>query len=111
MPSPTETIKEILMVCRSYTTDPALSQEERDARCQVRRIRGFYQHALIFIAVNAGLVVFNLLSPTPRLWFHWPLLGWGIWLALHGVITLSRGRWFGREWEERKVRELMANKG
>ncbi len=99
------------MACRSYTNDPALSQEERDARCQVRRIRGFYQHALIFIAVNAGLAVFNLLSPTPKLWFHWPLLGWGVWLVLHGVVTFSRGRWFGREWEERKVRELMANKG
>lgn len=99
------------MVCRTYAHDPSMSPEERDARHQVRRLRGFYHHAFVFMVVNVTLMTINVLSPSPKLWFHWPLLGWGIWLTLHGMATFSRGRWFGREWEERKVRELMTNKG
>jgi hypothetical protein len=42
-------------------------------------------------------------------WFYWPLIGWGIGLGLHafGVFGFGgRGPW-GREWEERKMREMM----
>ena len=100
------------MSCRtSYVADPSLSPEEREARRQVHQLRGFYHHLAIFLMVNAGLIGINLLFSSSRLWFHWPLLGWGIWLALHAFTTFSRGRWLGREWEERKVHEMLANKG
>lgn len=91
--------------------DPNLSAEERAARCQVRRIRGFYSHLAAFVLVNAGLATINLLGSPGHLWFQWPLLGWGIGLLMHAFDTFGRQRFLGREWEERKVRELMAGKG
>lgn len=93
---------------RQDDLDPNLSAEERAARREVHCLRGFYVHLTVFVLVNVGLVAINLLASPGRLWFQWPLLGWGIWLALHALGTFGRGRFLGRDWEERKVRELMA---
>ncbi len=99
------------MVCRSrYIDDPALPAVERDARRQVSMLRGFYHHLLVFAVVNTGMLAINLIASPGRLWFYWPLLGWGIWLSLHAFATFSRGRWLGAEWEERKLRELLAGR-
>lgn len=99
------------MVCRShYVDDPNLSVAERGARRQVQRLRGFYHHLLVFAVVNTGLAAINLLVSPARLWFYWPLLGWGVWLVLHAFATFGHGRWLGAEWEERKVRQLLAGK-
>lgn len=101
------------MVCasRAILNDPALDPAERAARMQVFRLRAFYHHLFVFVVVNSGLVAINLLTSSHKLWFYWPLLGWGIWLVLHAFKTFSRGRWLGPEWEERKVKELLAEKG
>ncbi|MCX7155777.1 MAG: 2TM domain-containing protein [Rhodocyclales bacterium] len=94
--------------CSRITDDPNLSVAERDARRQVRGLRSFYRHLLVLVVVSAGLAAINLLVSPDRLWFYWPLAGGVIWLALHAVGTLARGRWLGAEWEERKLRELLA---
>lgn len=99
------------MACRSrFINDPNLSIAERDARRQVFALRNFYRHLAVFVAVNAVLAATNLLVSPARPWFHWPLLGWGVWLALHAFGTFARGRWLGAEWEERKMRELLADR-
>ena len=99
------------MACRSrFMDDPNLSVAERDARRKLRGLRNFYQHLLVFALVNAGLAAINLVVSPARLWFYWPLAGWGVWLALHAFATFARGRWLGAEWEERKLRQLMADK-
>jgi len=103
--------KERIMGCRSrYIDDPSMSEVERGARRQIARLRGFYHHLLVFALVNTGLLAINLVASPGRLWFYWPLLGWGIWLALHAVGTFGSGRWLGVEWEERKLRQLLADK-
>lgn len=86
------------------------SPEYKAARCQVRRLRGFYAHLSVYLAVNAGLLIINLFSAPGRLWVVWPLAGWGIAIVIHGASVFLGGRWFGREWEERKIREIMERK-
>lgn len=99
------------MACRSrFIDDPNLSVAERDARRRVHDLRNFYKHLAVFAVINVGLAAINLIASPGRLWFHWPLLGWGVWLALHAFATYGRGRWLGAEWEERKVRQLLAGK-
>lgn len=83
------------------------SPEYKAARCQVRRLCGFYAHLSVYLAVNAGLLIINLFSAPGRLWVVWPLAGWGIAIVIHGASVFLGGRWFGREWEERKIREIM----
>ena len=40
-------------------------------------------------------------------WFWFPMFGWGLGLAFHAFgVFVEDGR-FGRNWEERKIREFM----
>ena len=77
------------------------------AHARVQELKGLYTHATAYVLVNIGLFVINLLTGGGW-WFYWPLLGWGIGLGIHAlsVFTFGGGP-FGRDWEERKTRELM----
>lgn len=59
--------------------------------------RAFLVHLAVYAGVNAGLAALNLLqSPEAgqarTLWFQWPLLGWGIGVAAHGLALLLARR-------------------
>ena len=67
----------------------------RRAERRVAAKAGFRSHALIFGLVNAGLFGMNLVTSPHYLWAGWPLFGWGIGLAAHGLSVYgagSRGR-------------------
>lgn len=87
-----------------------MDQEEQEryerARRRVKELKGFYTHAAVFVLVNIGLFVVNLLTGGPW-WFFWPLIGWGIGLGVHAFNVFGVGGTLGRDWEERKTRELM----
>ena len=59
---------------------------EAQARRRVALKMGFYTHAGVYVLVNLGLFAISLVSGTGR-WHLWPLLGWGIGLAIHGIVT------------------------
>lgn len=59
---------------------------EARARRRVGIRMGFYIHALVFVLVNGGLWLLNLAGGGPR-WAVFPLLGWGVGLAVHGIVT------------------------
>ncbi len=58
--------------------------------------------------VNIALLVINVLVGEAW-WFYWPLTGWGIGLGVHALVVFGfgGGEPWGRNWEERKTRELM----
>ena len=64
-------------------TDDAL---EARARRRVGIKMGFYIHALVYVLVNLGLFALNGALGGVR-WSHFPLLGWGLGLAIHGIVT------------------------
>jgi len=88
-------------------------QETRyqNAKKRVEALKGFYTHLTVYVLVNLLLFTINMLTSPDRLWFYWPLMGWGIAVALHGLRVFSTGRRFGAEWEERKINELMVQGG
>lgn len=77
------------------------------ARKRVRQIKGFYIHVTVYVLVNALLIALNLGNSRSQIWFLWPLLGWGIGLAAHGISVFGFGRMWGPEWEERKIKEII----
>jgi len=46
---------------------------------------GFFYHFSSYVIVNVILIAVNLLTTPDKLWFYWPLLGWGIGILAHGL--------------------------
>ncbi len=70
---------------------------------------GWFIHAFVYLCVNAGLALLALSHG--RDWYAYPLLGWGLGLALHGAAVWLMGP--GAHWRERLVereRALLARR-
>ena len=77
------------------------------ARRKLGQIKGLHIHLTIYCIVIGGLFLINFLTRSYTWWFLWPAIGWGIGLAFHAFGVYGIDAWFGREWEERKMRELL----
>lgn len=56
---------------------------ERLARRRADAKMGWLIHALVYVCVNAGLAL--IAWQTGRTWALFPLAGWGLGLAIHGL--------------------------
>lgn len=77
------------------------------AKKQVDEIKGFYGNLVAYIIVNVFLMIINLKYSPEYLWFFWPLLGWGIGVAFHGMKAFNYTPFLGKDWEQRKMKEFM----
>ncbi len=59
----------------------------RRAKKRVSLRMGFLTHVLVYVVVNGGLFILNISQGSKYLWSFWPLVGWGIGLAAHGLAT------------------------
>lgn len=79
---------------------------------RVKRIKGFYTHALVYVVINIMLVIVNIQNlQDGETYFHWKnfttLFFWGIGLAAHGFSIFVPNMIFGKNWEERKIKQFM----
>jgi hypothetical protein len=81
------------------------------AKKHVEEIKGFYSHLFAYVSVNVALFAINMLTSREQLWFYWPLVFWGIGLVAHAITVFGSGRFFGHDWEQRKIREYMERGG
>jgi hypothetical protein len=54
-----------------------------------RRLRGFLAHLAGYAAVVVVLVAINALTDPARIWFVWPMVGWGGLLAIHAAYVMG----------------------
>lgn len=64
-------------------------QLRRQAKKRVEMKMGFLTHLLVFVCVNGGLFLLGSLRGDLDALFRLPLWGWGLGLAIHGVVTLA----------------------
>jgi len=85
------------------------NEKERyyQAKKQVNDIKGFYGNLIAYIIFNGFFLILNLMTSPNELWFFWPLLGWGIGVLFHGMKVFNYSPFLGKNWEERKIKELM----
>jgi predicted membrane channel-forming protein YqfA (hemolysin III family) len=69
----------------------------REAVFTDKRKRSFLVHLFVYLAVNALLIVVNLLYMPGYYWFLFPLVAWGVLLAAHAYIAFFRGRGAARK--------------
>ena len=79
------------------------------ARERAKAKTGFYIHLIIYIIVNILLVSiwYITLGPSGFPWFVFPLIGWGIALVIHGVVTFG-GNSLEDRMTERELAKLKA---
>ena len=74
----------------------------RRARRRATAKLGFYIHLTVYVLVNSLLLAINLQFSQGRLWFIWPLCGWGVGLICHGLAVF----WGGAIMEQMTKHEL-----
>jgi len=84
----------------------------REAEKRMKKIKGFYIHAMVFFFVNVFIIASKAIDPDPgEVFWEWDLLSlpfvWGIGLAVHGFSIFMPAFILGRDWEEKKIKELM----
>lgn len=79
--------------------DPAVER----ARKRVKELKDFYSHLIIYLVVNAGLVIIDLIQGDGLQWAYWVMIGWGIGLVAHAVSVFILDTRLGAGWEAKKV--------
>lgn len=80
------------------------------AQKKVKSIKGFYVHFTVYVFVNTFLCIQIYLNSENNFW-RWEsfstVLFWGIGIFAHGANVFGSNLLFGKNWEDRKIRELM----
>ena len=84
----------------------------RTAKKKVKEIKGFYTHLVVYLFVNIAILVVS--TREEGLWEgldEWnnylTAFFWGIGLIAHWASVFGPNIFLGKDWEERKIRELM----
>jgi uncharacterized integral membrane protein len=91
------------------------TQEEinyQEALKRVKKIKGFYTHAIVYIIVNIMIVIINIQNLNEgESYFQFKnfmtAFFWGIGLVAHGLSVFMPSWIMGQNWEERKIKEFM----
>lgn len=88
------------------------SPEYRRALKRVKALKGFYGHLAAYLLVNIIIIYVStreegLVEGLQDLSNYFTVFFWGIGLAAHAAGVFMPNIIFGREWEERKIKELM----
>ena len=66
------------------------------ARKRVKRRRKFYSHLITWVVMSVFFILLNLVT-SDYFWAIFPILGWGIGVAFHGIQI------FTNEWEDSEI--------
>lgn len=78
------------------------------AKERVEEIKKFYTSLVSYVIVISLLAAINYyLDQWQYMWFLWAAFGWGIGLIFRAAKTFGLNPFFGRDWEERKIKEFM----
>ena len=97
--------------------EPTDDQRREEARQYVQQLRVFYTHATVFAVGMVVIFVVNLaVNMAAGLtgewwawWSGWALIGWGVAIAIHGlVVRMSRPNSSTSTWEQKQINKLLA---
>lgn len=84
----------------------------QEAAKRVKKIKGFYTHLTVYIVVNSMIIIVNVQNlDEGESFFKFKTfstaLFWGVGLAAHGLSVFLPSLIMGKDWEEKKIKELM----
>ena len=87
----------------TYTSQNEENLAYTRAAKRVKELKGFYGNLISYCIVIPFLAIINFITSPNAIWFYWPMLGWGVGIAAHAMSVFA----IGKEWEERKIKEIM----
>ncbi|HCE55272.1 MAG: 2TM domain-containing protein [Lutibacter sp.] len=87
----------------------AYTEEQKYIRAKknVEKMKKFYADLLAYLLVIPFLIYINLKFSPEFQWFWFPMIGWGIGLTFHALGAFNHNLIFGKDWEDRKIKEFM----
>ncbi|MCW5519776.1 2TM domain-containing protein [Aureitalea sp. L0-47] len=76
------------------------------AKKKVEELKGFYIHLTIYLIMVPVFIYINIRS-TSFPWAIFPIGGWGFGVMGHASEVFGWNPFFGKDWEERKIRKFM----
>ena len=78
------------------------------AKKRVNNIKMFYTNSMMYMMFICALAGLNYyLNEFRNPWFLWAAFGWGIGLFFQAIKVFNWTPFMGRNWEERKIKEIM----
>jgi len=80
------------------------------AKKKLEKLVGFYWHLAVYIIVNAFIIILITVNSSQSFFSFgtWATaFFWGIGLLFHFLGVFGPGFMFGKDWEERKIKEFM----
>ncbi|MDO6743824.1 2TM domain-containing protein [Tenacibaculum soleae] len=74
---------------------------------RVEKLKEFYQNLASYCIVIPFLIFINLKFSPQFHWFWFPIFGWGVGLTFHFLEVNNYNIFLGKNWEERKIKEMM----
>lgn len=83
------------------------------ARKKVKQKKGFYWHLASFVIVGMFFFIMNITTEPADIWFHFPMISWGIGLAFHyiGVFGVPYIGTLDKSWEEKEIEKELNKRG
>lgn len=83
-----------------------------EAYKRVKKVKGFYTHAIVYAVINVMIVIANIQDLDPgesyfQMHNFFTAIFWGLGLLAHGLSVFLPNIILGSNWEERKIQELM----
>ena len=102
------TIPLLTQKTNSMTTQNEYISAKRYERAKkhVEELKGFYIHFTIYLIMVPVFIFINIKS-TGFPWAIFPIVGWGMGVTGHAMEVFNWNPFLGKNWEERKIKELM----
>ena len=99
---------ELIMDTNLQTNDIRLQEAVK----RVKKIKGFYTHAAVYVIINIMIIIINIQNLKSgesyfKLENFFTAFFWGIGLLSHALSVFIPSMIMGKNWEERKIKEIM----
>jgi len=92
----------------TQSTENFISEKKYEkAKERLEKLKGFYIHLTIYCVFVPFFLWLNFKSGTSYPWAIFPIGGWGLGVLGHAAETFNYNPFLGKDWEERKIKEIM----
>lgn len=91
-----------------YVENNSTEAKYHRAKKRIREEKKFYSSLMSYVFFIAFLAFINYYTNGwGYMWFLWAAFGWGIGIVTKAIKVFRLNPFFGKNWEEKKIQELM----